>query len=454
MTDRPDPAGSDEVPPPAAAEAAQAAGADRAARDAAAARAARDAAAARAARAASAVRAALVRRHRPLLACVAAGAVGWTLWAHPPLATVGRGELGVRTNRLTGGASVQEAGPVVVLPGLQQLRVFPRGDQAWHLADGARADGPAPFQSTEGLSLGMDVTVRYAVDPARLVALSATLPDDLGPRVVGPEAQAVAYRLLPKYTVREIFATKRAEIQAAIDAELRPKLAADGLLLKGVQIGRVDLPADYKRGMEALLAEELASDKMRFTLELKDKQVKESALEAEAEKVKREKAAEAAGSEQIIAARAQEEAMKHVLPFKQKQIEQRQLEAEADKVARIRSAEGSAQARRIEAAGEADSRQKLADAEAYRLDRVGRVTTEQMAREGALITRHPLLIQKTVADKLSDKIQVIIAPPSAGSGFIAASLVGGKLGPAHEEATPDADDSSDDAKPVAAKEQP
>ncbi len=76
---------------------------------------------------------------------------------------------------------------------------------------------------------------------------------------------------------------------------------------------------------------------MRYTLELKDKQVKESELVAEAEKVRREKAAEAAGNEQIIAAKAQEEAMKHVLPFKQKQIEQRQLEAEAEKGARLKT---------------------------------------------------------------------------------------------------------------------
>jgi hypothetical protein len=40
-----------------------------------------------------------------------------------------------------------------------------------------------------------------------------------------------------------------------------------------------------------------------------------------------------------------------------------------------------------------------------------------------LIARNPLLIQKTLADKLSDKIQVIVAPPSAG-GFFAGGLLG------------------------------
>ena len=37
-----------------------------------------------------------------------------------------------------------------------------------------------------------------------------------------------------------------------------------------------------------------------------------------------------------------------------------------------------------------------------------------MEREGALIAHYPLLIQKTLADKLSDKVQVIIAPDAGG----------------------------------------
>ena len=116
--------------------------------------------------------------------------------------------------------------------------------------------------------------------------------------------------------------------------------------------------------------------------------------------------------------------MKHVLPFKQKQIEQRGLEAEAEKVARIKTAEATSQARQIEATGEAESRRKLADAEAYRNDRIGKIASEQLARDGALISKNPLLIQKTMADKLSDKISVIIAPTPADGGFIGAALLG------------------------------
>jgi regulator of protease activity HflC (stomatin/prohibitin superfamily) len=372
------------------------------------------------------VAATLGRTRSGLLVLLALGAASWALYVHPPLTTVGRGEVGVRANRLTGGVSEWRDGSVLVVPGVHDMRVFSVRDRTYQPERIRRADGAAPLQSIEGLSLGVDLAVRYALDGSRLAAISKSLPDEVGAEIVEPAMQGVIYKIFSRYTVREIFSTKRVEIQQAIEAELAAKLAPDGILLRSVQVGKVDLPADYKRRMETLLTEELATQKMRYTLELKEKRVQEIALDGEAEKVRSEKTAEAAARAQVIAAKAQEEAMKHVLPFKQRQVEQRQLEAEAEKAARIRGAEGNAQARRIEAGGEADARQKLADAEAYRLERVGKAHAEQMAREGDLITRHPLLVQKALADKLADKVQVIIAPPPVDGGFIGASLLGGQ----------------------------
>jgi regulator of protease activity HflC (stomatin/prohibitin superfamily) len=359
-------------------------------------------------------------RRRAMLTVGVAAVGAWALVQHPPLQTVPRGDIAVRTNNLTGGSDTFRDGSVLVLPALHEMRTLPLRDQVYR----PKSPTAAPFQSVEGLSFDVDLAVRYALDPARVLAASKNLPEDINGQVVEPAVQGVIYQVLTRYTVREIFSSKRAEIQQAIETALRGRLAADGITLRSVQIGKVELPEDYKRGMDKLLAEELETEKMRYTLELKDKRVKATELDALAEKVRRETQAAAAASEQVIAAKAQEEAMKHVLPFKQKQIAQRQLEAEAAKVARIKQAEAESQARRIEAQGEAESRQKLADAEAYRLDRVGRITSEQMAREGELISRHPLLIQKTVADKLSDKIQVIIAPPGTDGRLITAGLVG------------------------------
>ena len=351
------------------------------------------------------------------------------LCTHPPFASVRRGEVLARTDALDGSVSVYTVGTVLVLPGVHQVRRYSIRDQVYRPTESASATGPAPFQSVEGLSIGVDLAVRWTVDLARLPRMTREFPDDISADLVAPAVQGIVYPTFARYSVREIFSQRRTEIKQELIAELKPKFTAMGLVLREVDIGKVDLPPDYRAGMEKLLSEELETEKIHYTRQLKEAQVKQQQLEAEADKVRRQTAAEAAGQEQVIAAHAQEETMKHILPFKQKQIEQRQLEAEAEKVARIRTAEGAAEARRIEAKGEADSRQKLADAEAYRLDLVGKASAGQMEREGALVARYPLLIQKALADKLSDKVQVIIAPLPAAGKFIGSSLLGDQNSP-------------------------
>jgi regulator of protease activity HflC (stomatin/prohibitin superfamily) len=367
---------------------------------------------------------AALKARTALVAVAALGAVAYGVYRHPPLHTVEPGEVGIRTSRLSGETAEFPEGPVLVLPGLHELRRYSLRDRVYRPADSSSASGAAPFQSLEGLSLGIDLGVRYALDRATLTRLAAQLPPDVDGEVVQPAVQGVIYQIFAKYTVREIFSTKRAEIQQAIEDALKPRLAKDGIVLRSVQIGKVDLPAEFRAGLEQLLAEELATEKMKHTLVLKEQHVKQSELEAEAQKVRRQKGAEAAAQEQVIAAKAQEEAMKHILPFKQKQIQQRKLEAEADKTYRIRQAQATAASRRIEAAGEADSRRTLADAETYRLENVGKVSSAQLARDGELVSKYPLLIQKTMADKLSDNVSVIIAAPPANGGFIGSTLLG------------------------------
>jgi regulator of protease activity HflC (stomatin/prohibitin superfamily) len=341
----------------------------------------------------------------------------------PPVRTVAAGEIGVRVNRLTGGLAVVTEGPALVLPLLHELRRYSLRDQVYRPTRSASAEGAEPFQTVEGLSVGVAVSVRYALDPDRIGEVARRLPVDVGHDLIEPVVDGVLHRALSKHTVREVFTDKRVEIQEDVEKELRATLGRDGVAVRSIYLGNVDLPAQYREGLEGMLAEELATEKMRYTLQLKEKRVQETALEGDAAKIQRQKAAEAAAEEEIIAAKAREEAMKHVLPLKEKEIEQRRLEAEARKVQRMKDAEGDAEARKIEAAAEAESRRRLSDADAYRIDVTGKANTLQLERDSALIAKNPLLIQKALADKLSDKIQVIVAPPSAG-GFFAGGLLG------------------------------
>ena len=89
------------------------------------------------------------------------------LYSHPPMQNVGRGEIGVRANHLTGDVSEWRDGSVLVIPGLHDLRVYSLRDQTYQPEQIRSADGAAPLQSVEGLSFGVDLVVRYALDAAK-----------------------------------------------------------------------------------------------------------------------------------------------------------------------------------------------------------------------------------------------------------------------------------------------
>jgi hypothetical protein len=55
--------------------------------------------------------------------------------------------------------------------------------------------------------------VRFALDPRKVAALARSLPDDVAAEIVEPAANGVIYKVFARYTVREIFSSKRSEIQ-------------------------------------------------------------------------------------------------------------------------------------------------------------------------------------------------------------------------------------------------
>jgi regulator of protease activity HflC (stomatin/prohibitin superfamily) len=110
--------------------------------------------------------------------------------------------------------------------------------------------------------------------------------------------------------------------------------------------------------------------------------------------------------------------MQYTLPLKQKQIEQSKLEAQARKEATIQNAQAEAEAKVIDSKAELERRNLLADAEANRVRLMAAADGERMKSEAVLLNQSPLLINKIIAERLSDKIQVMMVP-SDGKFFFA-----------------------------------
>jgi hypothetical protein len=148
------------------------------------------------------------------------------------------------------------------------------------------------------------------------------------------------------------------------------------------------------------------------------KQVKIAELQAEAAQVQKVKEAEGDAKAKVIEAKSESDAMQYTLPLKEKQIQQSKLEAEARKEATIENAEAQAQAKVIDSKAEQQRRNLLTEAEANRIRLTAAADDVRMKGEADALNQSPLLINKIVADRLSDKIQLMMVPTD-GKGFFA-----------------------------------
>jgi regulator of protease activity HflC (stomatin/prohibitin superfamily) len=273
-------------------------------------------------------------------------------------------------------------------------------------------------QSREGLNIGLAVTVRYRLDPNKLDNVQAHMPQPVDRELVPPVVASAWRQLAPEYTVREIFSAKREEVRARAANIITHKLGADGIVVEEVMLSDIQLPDQYAKGLEGLLLKEQEDDQLGVVTDIQQKQVKIAELEAEAEAVQKVKQAEGEAQSKVVEAKGEADAMQYTLPLKEKQIEQSKLEAEARKEATIQNAEADAQAKVIDSKAELERRNLLADAEASRVRLMARADGERMASEAELLNKSPLLINKIIAERLSDKIQVVMVP-SDGKFFFA-----------------------------------
>jgi regulator of protease activity HflC (stomatin/prohibitin superfamily) len=287
-------------------------------------------------------------------------------------------------------------------------------------------------QSKEGLSMGLGVTVRYRLDPRKLDYIQAHLPQPVDAEIV-PAVVASAWReIAPHYTVREIFSSKREEVRAQAAGTITKKLAADGIIVEEVMLRDIQLPPQYAQGLQNLLLKEQEDDQLNVQTDIQQKQVRIAELQAEAEAAQKVKEAEGEAKAKVVEAKGESDAMQYTLSLKQKQIEQSKLEAEARKEATIENADAEAQAKVIDSKAELQRRNLLADAEANRIRVTASADAERMQSEAKLLNQSPLLINKIIAERLSDKIQVVMVP-SDGKFFFANDVFHGMTGAAMKQ---------------------
>jgi len=332
------------------------------------------------------------------------------------------GSAGVRVSQIWGvRPGTLYPGVHVVTPFIDSVAVYDTREQVYTTLaeETAKNKGEVlTVQAREGLNLGLAVSVRYRLDPKRLDTIHANLPQPVGEEVVAPVVATIYRQLAPTYITREIFATKREELRISAAKAITERLASDGIIVREVLLRDLKLPQEYAKGLEGLLLKEQQNERLGTEQEIKQKEVKIAELEAEAQKARDVKQAEAQAQVRVLQAKAESDSMQYTLPLKQKQIEQSKLEAAARKEATLQNAEAAAQAKIIDSKAEVERQKNLSDAEANRIRVTAAADAERMKFEASVLKSNPMLIQKIIAERLSDKLQIMMVPID-GKNFFA-----------------------------------
>src|SRR3984957_4886349 len=400
------------------------------------------------------------RTRRPIRWPLAAKLFGWgwvPLLLALSVAIVPEGSGGVRISQISGvQLRTLYPGLHLVVPFVQRIAVYDLRDHLFATSaapDAATKNETLTVQTREGLTIGIAVAVRYRLDPQRLAYLHANLAQPVDSEIVAPVVSTTFRDVAPAYVVREVFSTKRDEFRARTTRTITDRLGSDGIVVKEVLLRDVHLPEEYAKGLEGILLKEQESERMEFETAIYEKQVKIAGLQAEAAKAQQVKRSEADAASRVIAAKSEADAMQYTLPLKQKQIEQSKLEAQARKEATVENAEAAAQSKVIDSKAEVERRHLLAvsDAETTRLNASANAETirltasadaERLQSEAAVLKTNPMLIQKIIAERLSDKLQIIMVPTD-GRNFFASDVLrsafsGGATSNNADDADPDA----------------
>jgi regulator of protease activity HflC (stomatin/prohibitin superfamily) len=336
------------------------------------------------------------------------------------------GSAGVRISQIWGARpGTLYPGVHIVTPLIDSVALYDTREQVYSTlaSENDKKKGEVlSVQAREGLNIGLAVSVRYRLDSRRLDSIHTNLPQPVGEQVVAPVVSTIYRQLAPNYMTREIFATKREELRSKAAELITARLASDGIVVREVLLRDLQLPEEYAKGLEGLLLKEQEDERLTTEQDIKFKEVKIAELEAEAQKARSVKQAEAQAQVRVLQAKSEADAMQYTLPLKQKQIEQTKLEAQARKEATLQNAEAAAQAKIIDSKAEVERQRNLSEAEANRIRVTAAADSERMKFEAAVLKSNPMLIQKIIAERLSDKLQIMMVPMD-GRNFFASDVM-------------------------------
>lgn len=134
-----------------------------------------------------------------------------------------------------------------------------------------------------GLSIAVDVTVRFFPMPDRIGFIHETFNRGYVDKLVIPEVRSSVRQVMGRFTAEEIYSTKRSEVETAIITETSKVLEENNIIMKALLIRSINLPPQIKQAIENKLEQEQEALAYQFRLEKEKSEAERKRIAAEGE---------------------------------------------------------------------------------------------------------------------------------------------------------------------------
>ena len=209
--------------------------------------------------------------------------IGWTVVVALTLViiltrslfTVGAGEVGVIFDPLGGGVQAAEAQEGLnIKPPYASVATYNTKTQDYTMSavaeEGTLKTGDrVKTVTSEGLYVGLDITVLYRIDPSRADELRSNigLEGEYQQIVVRPAIRSTIREIISNHEASDIYGEGRATVEVEIYDKLVSILQARNIYVEQVLLREVELPAQLTTSIEAKKQAEQEALRMQYVLE-------------------------------------------------------------------------------------------------------------------------------------------------------------------------------------------
>ncbi|MBV6510671.1 MAG: hypothetical protein FMNOHCHN_00148 [Ignavibacteriaceae bacterium] len=125
--------------------------------------------------------------------------------------------------------------------------------------------------STEGLSVQLEISLLYHLNPENANNIYRTVGEDYANRILIPQFRSVVRGVTAKYEAKALYTSGREVLSKEIESELNKLVNGRGIVVEAAPLRQIILPPGLTSSIEEKLKAEQESQRMQFIL-LKEKQ--------------------------------------------------------------------------------------------------------------------------------------------------------------------------------------